>query len=71
MKLVDWTLANMLHCVYGDNYQNWEASSPRVEFAYNNKVNQSTYKTPFEIVYTGFPHHVHDLAIMPTSVGHK
>ena len=44
------SLGNLLRCLVGDKPSNWEVVLAQVEFAYNNSVNRSTGKTPFEIV---------------------
>lgn len=68
-KAVNCTLSNVLCCVGIDKQQNEKATLAKVEFTYNNVVNQSTIKTPFEIVYTCSTHDVYDLHIMLTIVG--
>lgn len=42
---------------------------PHVEFVYNNMVNQSIGKAPFDIVYTYSPHHVFNLVVLPIVAG--
>jgi len=39
---------------------------PHAEFVYNNSVNKSTDKSPFEIVYSHSPHQPIDLLPLPT-----
>ena len=41
---------NLLRCLVGNKPHNWEMVLAQVEFEYNNSVNRSIGKTPFEIV---------------------
>ena len=50
--MVNQTLGNILCHLCGDKQLNWEVTLPQVEFTCNNKLNQSTSKAPFEILYT-------------------
>lgn len=43
----------------------WDAIIPQAEFAYNNSVNRTTGKTPFEAVYGLKPQHAVDLVPVP------
>ena len=54
-------LGNLLRCLVGDKPSNWEIVLAQAEFAYNNSVNRSTGKTPFEIVTRMQPRGVLDL----------
>lgn len=40
----------MLRCLVGEKTESWDLVLAQPEFAYNNSVNKSTKKTPFEIV---------------------
>ena len=40
-----------MRCLFGDKPKGWDKISPYIEFAYNNYVNRSTGKSPFQIVY--------------------
>ena len=44
------SLGNLLRCLIGNKPSNWEMVLPQAEFAYNNSMNKSTGKKPFEIV---------------------
>ena len=44
------SLGNLLRCLAGNKPSNWEMVLTQAEFAYDNYVNRSTGKTPFEIV---------------------
>lgn len=44
------SLGNFLRCLVGNKPSNWEIVLAQAEFAYNNFVNRSIGKTPFEIV---------------------
>lgn len=39
-----------MRCLVGDKISNWDMVLAQVEFAYNNSMNRSTRKTPFEII---------------------
>ena len=45
------TLENLLRYLVGDKPKGWDIILPQEEFAYNNYVNKSTSKSPFQIVY--------------------
>lgn len=44
------SLGNLLRCLVGDTLSNWDSMLAQAEFAYNNSMNRSTGKRPFEIV---------------------
>ena len=46
----------------GENVKTWDLVLPQAEFAYNNSINRSTGKSPFQVVYGWSPTHVVDLA---------
>ena len=39
----------------GDKPKGWDLILPQVEFSYNNSVNRSTSRSPFQIVYGSSP----------------
>ena len=49
-EIVNRSLGNLLRCLVGNKPSNWEMVLGKVEFAYNNYVNRSIGKRPFEIV---------------------
>ena len=49
-EVVNRSLDNLLRCLVGNKPSNWEMVLAQAEFAYNNSVNRSIGKTPFEIV---------------------
>ena len=55
------SLGNLLRCLDGNKPSNWEMVLAQVEFAYNNSVNRSTGKTPFEIITRMKPRGVSNL----------
>ena len=44
------SLGNFLRCLVGEKPSNWELVLAQTKFSYNNSMNRSTRKTPFEIV---------------------
>ena len=51
IEVVNHSLGNLLRCLVGDKPKGWDMILPQAEFAYNNSVNRSTGKSPFQIVY--------------------
>ncbi len=60
-EVVNRSLGNLLRCLVGNKPSNWEMVLAQAEFAYNNFVNRSTGKTPFEIVTGMHPRGISDL----------
>lgn len=54
-------LGNLLRCLVRDKPSNWEMVLTQDEFAYNNFLNRSIGKTPFDIVIGIQPRGVLDL----------
>ena len=61
-EVTNRTLGNLLRCLSGDIPHQWDLNLAWEEFDLNNMTNQSTSKSPFEIVYTQVPHLTLDLA---------
>ena len=61
IEVVNRSLGNFLRCLVGNKPCNWEMVLAQAEFAYNNYVNKSTGKTPFEIVTRIHPRGILDL----------
>ena len=49
--MVNRSLGNLLRCLVGDNPKGWDLILPQEKFSYNNFVNRSTSRSPFQIVY--------------------
>jgi hypothetical protein len=60
-EVVNRSLGNLLRCLVGDKPKGWDLILPQAEFAYNNSVNRSTGKSPFQIVYGNSPRNVSEL----------
>ena len=60
-KVVIRSLGNLLRCLVGDKPIGWNFILAQAKFAYNNYVNRSTRKTPFEIVTGMKPRGISDL----------
>ncbi|GKA77002.1 RNA-directed DNA polymerase [Tanacetum coccineum] len=50
-EVVNRSLGNLLRSFIGDNARQWDIILPPAEFAYNQSVNRTTGKSPFEVVY--------------------
>ncbi|KAM2088669.1 hypothetical protein ACFX1T_032717 [Malus domestica] len=64
-EVVNRSLGNLLRCLVGDKPGNWDLLLPVAEFAYNNSVNRSTGKSPFEVVHGFSPRSPVDLVALP------
>ena len=49
--MVNRSLGNFLRCLVRDKPRGWDLILPQAEFSYNNSVNRSTSRSPFQIVY--------------------
>jgi hypothetical protein len=50
-EVVNRSLGDLLRSLVTEHHSSWDNVLPQAEFAYNNSVNRSTGKSPFEIVY--------------------
>ncbi|GLJ08685.1 hypothetical protein SUGI_0093660 [Cryptomeria japonica] len=50
-EVVNRSLGNMLRCLTKEYGQSWDQLIHQAKYAYNDSVNQSTGKSPFEVVY--------------------
>nr|CAD1844162.1 unnamed protein product [Ananas comosus var. bracteatus] len=64
-EVVNRSLGNLLRCLVGNHVKTWDSIIPQAEFAYNDSVNRTTKKTPFEAAYGLRPQHVLDLVPLP------
>lgn len=55
------TLGNLIRCLTKEYGQAWDQIIHLAKFAYNDSVNRSTGKSPFEIVYGLHPRGVLEL----------
>ena len=53
--MVNKSLGNFLRCLVGDKPKGWDLILPQVEFSYNNSINRSIGRSPFQIVYGSSP----------------
>ncbi|MGV7343202.1 hypothetical protein PJI17_31380, partial [Mycobacterium kansasii] len=63
------TLGNLLRCISGEKSKQWDLSLSQAEIAFNNIVNRSTGKSPFQIIYGRVPRHTLDLVPLPKHPG--
>lgn len=61
IEVVNRILGNVLQCLTKEYGQAWYQIIYQVKFTYNDSVNRSTGKSPFEIVYGLYPINVLDL----------
>jgi hypothetical protein len=50
-KVVNRSLGDLLRSLVTEHHSSWDSILPQAEFAYNDSVNISTRKSPFQIVY--------------------
>ena len=53
--MVNRSLGNLLRCLVGDKPKGWDLILPQAEFSYNNSLNRSIGRSPFQIVYGSSP----------------
>ncbi|KAL6547263.1 hypothetical protein OROMI_022984 [Orobanche minor] len=70
-EVVNRTLGSIVRCLCGDNPKKWDQILAPAEFAFNNMVNRTTRKNPFEIVYQRPPTHTLDLVPLPKLPGYS
>ena len=66
--MVNRSLGNLLRCLVGDKPSSWDMVLAQAEFSYNNSVNRSTRKKPFEIVTRMKPR---GISVLRDNVGEK
>lgn len=70
-EVVNRTLGSIIRCLCSDRPKQWDMALAPAEFAFNNVVNRTTGKTPFEIVYQRPPQHTLDLIPLPKLPGYS
>jgi hypothetical protein len=50
-KVVNRSLGDLLRSLVTEHHSQWDNILPQAEFAYNDSVNRSTGKSPFQVVY--------------------
>jgi hypothetical protein len=60
-KVVNRSLGDLLRSLVMENHGSWDNILQQVEFAYNDSVNRSTGKSPFQVVYGMQPRGVSEL----------
>ena len=68
-EVVNRTLGNILWSLTKEKPKQWDVTLSQAEFAFNNMLNRSTRKTPFEIVYGRCPSQPLDLVPLPKLPG--
>lgn len=64
-KVVNRSLENLLRCLTRKHGENWDSNLPQAELFYNNTVNKSIGKSPFQIVYGLHPRGLLELRKLP------
>jgi hypothetical protein len=59
--VVNRSLGDLLRSLVTEHHSQWDQILAQVEFAYNDSVNRSTGKSPFQIVYGMNPRGVSEL----------
>jgi hypothetical protein len=60
-EVVKRSLGDLLRSLVIEPHSSWDSILPQAEFAYNDSVNQSTGRSPFQIVYGMQPRGVFEL----------
>jgi hypothetical protein len=60
-EVVNRSLGDLLRSLVTEHHSSWDNILPQAEFAYNDSVNRSTGKSPFQIVYGTQPRGVSEL----------
>jgi hypothetical protein len=60
-EVVNRSLGDLLRSLVMEHHSSWDNILPQAEFAYNDSVNRSTGKSPFQIVYGRQPRGVSEL----------
>jgi hypothetical protein len=61
IEVVNRSLGDLLRSLVTEHHSSWDSILPQAEFAYNDSVNKSTRKSPFQIVYGMQPRGVSEL----------
>jgi hypothetical protein len=61
IEVVNRSLGDLLRSLVTEHHTSWDQILPQAEFAYNNLVNRSTGKSPFQVVYGMQPRGVSEL----------
>jgi hypothetical protein len=59
--VVNKSLVDILRSLVTEHHSSWDQIFPQAEFAYNDSVNRSTGKSPFQILYGTQPREVSEL----------
>jgi hypothetical protein len=60
-EVVNRSLGDLLRSLVTEHHSSWDNIFPQADFAYNDLVNRSTEKTPFQVVYGMQPRGVYEL----------
>lgn len=69
IKVMNYTLDNMIQCLCNDKPKWWDIILAQAEFAFNSTMHSSTGKTPIEIVYVKAPKNTLDLGHLSKNHG--
>jgi hypothetical protein len=60
-EVINISLGDFLRSLVTEHHSSWDNIFPQAEFAYNNSVNRSTGKSPFQVLYGTQPRGVSEL----------
>jgi hypothetical protein len=60
-EVVNISLGDLLRSLVTEHHSQWDKILPEVEFSYNESINRSTGKSPFQIVYGMQPRGIFEL----------
>jgi hypothetical protein len=61
IEVVNRSLGDLLRSLVTEHHSSWDSIIPQAEFAYNDSMNRSIGKSPFQIVYGMQPREVSEL----------
>ena len=60
-EVMNRSLGDLLRSLVTEHHNQWDNILPQAEFAYNDSVNRSTGKSPFQVVYGMQPRGISEL----------
>jgi hypothetical protein len=60
-EVVNRSLRDLPRSLVTEHHNQWDNILPQAEFAYNDSINRSTWKSPFQVVYGMQPRGISEL----------